>query len=70
MRGVEKLGQAITWFQVFKIISKDENIDGFRSPLDRDSAPRGGVTQAILVPMAPLHNKKLCYFLKTFHLHF
>ena len=40
MRGAEKLGQAITWFQVFKIISKDENIDGFCSPLDRDSAPK------------------------------
>ena len=50
MRGAEKLGQAITWFQVFKIISKDENIDGFCSPLDRDSAPRGGITQATLVP--------------------
>ena len=58
MRGAEKLGQAITWFQVFKIISKDENIDGFCSPLDRDSAPRGGITQATLVPTAPLYNKK------------
>lgn len=58
MRGAEKLGQAITWFQAFKLISKDKNIDGFCSPLDRDSAPRGGVTQAILVPPAPLHNKK------------
>ena len=59
MRGAEKLGQAITWLhQVLKIISKYENIDGFCSPPERDSAPRGGVTQAILVHMAPLYNKK------------
>ena len=67
MRGAEKLGQAITWLQVLKIISKYENIDGFCSPPET-LLPGEASHRPFLFTWHLCTIRKLYHFLKTFYL--